>query len=260
MSDDAEKAAQAAGRVGVIGLAAYGADAAGFGALGALAAGTLAEGIATFFQLVASGNAEALMEWRAGSIREDVAKLVARVEKLELELRAEMLPPDRSDPLSREQTVSDFVRDVASAHTQVKREALVNAAANQHDPRIGGQATRAFWYRVLRELPDVEVFIIRLMAKHGHIVLWRGELIAVGEQAGNHRTATAIDVGGEDTWTLHSTILEMAGSSMPQPRRVIYEEGQAEPNQMLLRGQLVPVAQRYAFTAGGRFLASLIAD
>src|SRR5688572_14950878 len=104
-AEDAKQAGAAALKGAFVAGAALVGERATGSALAGAAAGTIAETFLAFYESIASGATDALHTWHAvHGIRDDVAKLVTRVEKLETELAAAGLKPDRFDPLSREQT------------------------------------------------------------------------------------------------------------------------------------------------------------
>lgn len=90
-------------------------------------------------------------------------KLDARVGALE--------EKDRQDILSKEVVYSRFAQDVSSAATPEKREALVNATAHQFDPRKGSPATRDYWLRQLRDLPESELSFLLMVAERRVVFL-----------------------------------------------------------------------------------------
>jgi hypothetical protein len=133
---------------------------------GAIFAGSVAESALAWFDAVASGNDEALREARLGSLEAEFRRLSERVARLERETAT-----DRNDPLTREQTFSRFAKDVADAKTPAKREALINAAAHQFDPRMGSAEARSFWYSVVAGLTDLDLLMSRLLAEHEHVTI-----------------------------------------------------------------------------------------
>lgn len=163
--DDFGNAAAATMSAGLTALATAAGTALG-GPAGAIVFGSLAEGAKAWLGAIAAGNDVALREARIAGLEEQFGALVDRLNRIENELGAEGKEPDRTDPISREQTFSDFARDVVAAHSSEKREALVNAAASLHDPRRGSAASRAHWYDLVRSLPDVVVLLLRTLEKH----------------------------------------------------------------------------------------------
>jgi hypothetical protein len=149
--------------------------------------GSLAEGVRAWFGAVVSNNDAALREARIVGLEDQVAALAQRLARLEAELAAEGKTPDRSDPISREQTFSEFAKDVVAARSVEKREALVNSAAAQHDPRRGSGTVRAYWYVVVRDLPEPLILLLRLLQHHGALLLASSgavRLVEAGVDAG----------------------------------------------------------------------------
>lgn len=249
--DDAKKAGSSTLlRAGFVSAAALAGEHATGSPLGAAAAGTIADTLVAFYQKLASGATDELNAWHAvHGLREDFTKLVSRVEKLESQLAEEGLKPDRFDPLSREQTFSQFAKDVSAARSIVKREALVNAAAGMHDPRIGGEATRAFWYGVLQRLPDLEIFVIQVVAQYEGIAFAGADVISFDDDP------QVVDLRGEDFRTILYLVEDMA-NAQPLATRLLNRD---RPGRSLhWKGS--NVVSRIELTSGGRILAKLIAD
>lgn len=247
MSDVSERAVGAASRSGAIALAAATGQAIA-GNLGALAAASIGEGVAALFGALAMRNDDAIHAWRLGALEEEMIKLKARFDKLENELASSGTKPDRTDPISVEQTFSQFAKDVTVARSIVKREALVNAAAGMHDPRVSGAATRAYWYNVLRGLSDLEVCAIKLVSKYAPVASTGTEMIS------GFKSRTSVDLGGEDLHTM-STVMH-ALVRKPTAEKSLEEAWLPED---LKNG---PTAQPMfvELSRGGVILAKLIAD
>jgi len=114
------------------------------------------------FERLCSANDEAVQSARFDALDEEVRRLTASVERLEARLEADGIAPERPDLIAAEHEVSEFVRAITAAPSREKREALVNAATCQHDPRLGPLASRRFWWGVVRDLSDLEVETLKL--------------------------------------------------------------------------------------------------
>lgn len=148
--------------IGAAGIA--GAVIAGPG--GGVAAGAVAMTALEWLRASANANDGRVFEARFSALEDQVTRLDEEVRKVKAELAAEGKQADRQDFLSQEAVYSDFARAVADAHTPEKREALVNAAAHQFDPRLGSPEVRQYWFDVVRSLADVEIWALRLCSKY----------------------------------------------------------------------------------------------
>ena len=186
-------------------------------------------------------------------LQEDVLRLQARVEKLELELGKQ---GKRLDELGAVRTVrlgSEVLRDVTAAGSRIKQNALINAAAHQFDPTVGGEATRKFWYDVLREMSDIQIFAFRLVADNEPIAMIGDDMVAFG--VGLPRP---VDLQNEHQPTLRTTLAILAEApELAAQRTILFETG---AHAIDWRGAARAVSQRIVLSPGGKILAKLIAD
>ena len=217
-------------------------------------AGMASESVMAWFNAQARGNDEGLRAARIGALEDEVRKLAARLRKLE-----EQATLEHDDALSREQVFSEFARDVAQAQTSAKRDALVNAAANRFNSSVAGQATRKFWYDVLREMSEIQVFTFQLVADNEPITFIGNDLVAFG--IANPR---AVDMKGEDIETVRATLNELteAGSDTKTlaRRTVISTSAQGGRAMIEYKSAKHTISQSYVPSPGGRVLAKLIAN
>lgn len=87
--------------------------------------------------------------------------------------KLEELGPIRTVVLAR--TIIASVRDAYVS--DIKREALNNAAARQFDPRFGSQEGRKYWFDQASRLTDIEIKVLGLLRQHGELTAdYRGTL------------------------------------------------------------------------------------
>lgn len=125
-----------------------------------------------------SGDSGELATAEATVLFDYCARLDGRLSVIETHLLESGQKPDRQDLLSKEVTFSRFARGLGEAATVEKREALVHATAYQFDPRKGSPATRDYWLRQVRELPESDLAFINLVATH-RITFFKDDLVVL---------------------------------------------------------------------------------
>ncbi len=146
-------------------------------ALNAVVASPLLGVAGNYLQALAERNDKALAAARLDAVEDEVIGLRDAFEKLKVSLAKAGMRPDRSDALTQAAIASEFVRDVSESKTTQKRTALVNATVHQYDPRKGAPATRDYWLRRVRELPEAEISFVLLLAEKKRIGIYQDQLL-----------------------------------------------------------------------------------
>lgn len=203
-------------------------------------AGAVSDSVLTWFGAQASANDDALREARLGALEDEMYRLAERLRKLEA-----LTVLDRADAISREQTFSEFARDVAAAHTPEKREALVIAAANRHNPGLGSAAMREYWYEVVRGLPDVQIALIRLLEGRFYvaIALEPEPRVSASMKLGHDETLSIPPADAAALWSA-----ALAAEEAPRGGLVVHQTGPGVPG------------FQFKLTPHGKIVASFIKD
>lgn len=93
--------------------------------------------------------------------------------RLEAELQAQGKKLDELGASRTTQVLRDVLAACARAESPEKRDALINAAVRQFDPRAGTASTRAYWLRVLASVSDVELHVVRIVVRHSRVSFLR---------------------------------------------------------------------------------------
>jgi hypothetical protein len=158
----------AIGASGVLGAAAAGPG-------GAVVAGAFTTSVADWFSSIRNRSDEALNEARLSAVEDECQRLDDRMRKFEAERAAQGVPEEPPDVLRQHAVSSEFAQAVSTARTREKREALVNAAAHQFDPRLGAPAAREYWFGVIRSLPDVQIWALRTCNEQKSVAFQNGK-------------------------------------------------------------------------------------
>jgi hypothetical protein len=179
------------------------------------------------FDALAGGNDEALREVRVAALEDEMIAVRDKLRALEARLHQQGSAPDRQDPLTQSAVASEFVRSVSEARTAEKREALVNATVAQFDPSKGSPATRDYWLRRLRDLPEIEVSFVLLLAQHGQVAFADGKMFqAHGGRAmllpfGTTDTVAYSSLGERMTNAGHGSLVEKTQALVPIDSRAV---------------------------------------
>lgn len=146
-----------------------------------------------------------------------------RMGAIEEQLAASNETRDRQDLLTKELTYSRFIRSVSEAATPDKREAIVHATAHQFDPRKGVAATRDYWLQRVREIPDAELALVKLVVAHGEITFWNNAAYQTSGATTQAQPATqALSLPKADV-VMHETLAQQV--SARGPGQLVYSFG-----------------------------------
>lgn len=172
----------------------------------------------SYFQALSERNNDAIAVARLGAVEDELIKLRQDFDKLTASLANEGKQPDRQDPLSQAAVASEFVASVLEARTPQKREALVHASVRQFDPRLGLPATREFWLRLIREMPDTEIQVVLLLAENGETIFLNKQALSAKDVGGNFRIEK-LPWTRPDIAAYQATIVAMLGN--PRTARLV---------------------------------------
>lgn len=130
-------------------------------------------------EVVALGkrNDEAFAQAVQFECLESVLELQNRVARIEETLKAKGQQLADLGALRTEKHLKDFASAYADATGDEKRDALLNVAARQFDSSWQTATLRAYWFRVVASLSDVEVLALRQLEKDSTIAVRPSGLI-----------------------------------------------------------------------------------
>jgi hypothetical protein len=173
----------------------------------------------TWFRARAEQNDLDLQRARFEELEAMCREIDVRVKRLEDAGVKEERPVTAKDEL-----YSDFVQDLSRAQTDLRREALTNAAAQQFDPRMGSQAVRKYFFDRAAELTDVETLVVlQLQMRPLFFFESSGKLAFLKDD----KTATDDAIPAADRMAIGVTMLSMGkkGDFVTETRRNIMEFG-----------------------------------
>jgi hypothetical protein len=196
-----------------------------------------------------------LREALEADFRDKVARLEARVERLEKQRAAEGKPLDELG-VSRTVTIAREFLSASAGATSGKVDALVNGAARQFDPDAGLPSVREYWLRRVRELPDMELEVVRLLHKHGRLAV-NGALFSVTPSADGIRLGNPFGSSRRaDIVAIEVTALRMSKGSEPE-QLLLREHAQVA---LKMNGQYENfTTSLFGLTPSGEELAAFIA-
>jgi len=109
----------------------------------------------------------------------------------------------------------DVASSATSARTKGKREAVLNAAARQFDPRKGDEAAREYWLQRVRALPETELALLLFLNEYDEIG-FVDDLTVVVKHGPNDHIQPLPDVPGETGLAFRGAALRLAGEA-PTP-------------------------------------------
>jgi len=200
------------------------------------------------FEALATRNDEALREFRVAALEGEVIALRDGLRALEKKLAAKGQEPDRKDPLTQSAVASSFVEGVAAARTTEKKQALVHATIAQFDPQKGSPATRDYWLRRIRELPEAELSFALLLAQHGQVAFFDGKIF----QAQGGGRAKQLDFVRADVVVFATLAKRMTNVGYGA---LVHEQNTTIPYESRAVGALA-----YVLTSDGQTLVSFCKD
>lgn len=121
------------------------------------------------------------------AIEEDASNqlidLQTRVSIIEKQLATEGKKLDQPGAIRTTMLAHRMAEAFGSAYSDVKRDAVANAAARQFDPRMGEQGARKYWFDRVAQLSDLQVWALQLLREHTLLYYVPSGQLLLGKEA-----------------------------------------------------------------------------